>query len=194
EIDEGFEQLFNGKDLTGWTGDTTGYVAEDGKIVIYPGRGSGNLYTEKEYSSFILRFEFKLTPGANNGLGIRVPLTGDAAYVGMELQILDNTAHIYKDLKPYQYHGSIYGIVPAKRGHLRPVGEWNYEEVIAKGRRIIVNLNGVTIVDADIDEASTPETMDGKDHPGLKRNKGHIGFLGHGSHVEFRSIRIKELK
>jgi len=193
EIAEGFEPLFNGKDLTGWTGDTTSYVAEDGKIVIYPKRGSGNLYTEKEYSDFILRFEFKLTPGANNGLGIRAPLAGDAAYLGMELQILDNTAHIYKDLKPYQYHGSIYGIVPAKRGHLRPVGEWNYEEVIARGRRIIVNLNGVTIVDADIDEASTPETLDGKDHPGLKRDKGHICFLGHGSRVEFRNLRIREL-
>jgi len=194
ETAEGFELLFNGKDLTGWTGDTTGYVAEDGKIVIYPKHGSGNLYTEKEYSDYILRFEFKLTSGANNGLGIRAPLTGDAAYVGMELQILDNTAHIYKDLEPYQYHGSIYGIVPAKRGYLRPVGEWNYEEVIARGRKIIVNLNGVTIVDANIDKASTPTTLDGKDHPGLKREKGHIGFLGHGSHVEFRNIRIKEIK
>jgi len=194
EIAEGFELLFNGKDLTGWIGDTKGYVAEDGKIVIYPKLGKGNLYTEKEYSDFILRFEFKLTPGANNGLGIRAPLTGDAAYVGMELQILDNTALIYKDLEPYQYHGSIYGVVPAKRGHLRPVGEWNYEEVIARGRKITVNLNGVTIVDVDIDEASMPSTIDGKDHPGLRREKGHIGLLGHGSHVEFRNIRIKELK
>jgi len=194
EITGGFEQLFNGKDLTGWTGDTDGYVAEEGKIVIYPKRSSGNLYTEEEYSDFILRFEFKLTPGANNGLGIRSPLTGDAAYVGIELQILDNTAHIYKDLKPYQYHGSIYGVVPAKRGHLKPVGEWNYEEVTARGRRITVNLNGVTIVDADIDQASISGTIDGRDHPGLKRDKGHIGFLGHGSRIEFRNIRIKELK
>jgi len=112
----------------------------------------------------------------------------------MELQILDNTAHIYKDLKPYQYHGSIYGTVPAKRGYLRPVGEWNFEEVIAKGRRITINLNGVTIVDADIDEASKDGTVDGRDHPGLKRTAGHIGFLGHGSHLEFREIWVKELK
>lgn len=191
---EGFVPLFNGEDLTGWVGDTVGYVAEEGKIVIYPKRGSGNLYTEKEYSDFVLRFEFKLTPGANNGLGIRAPLKGDAAYVGMELQILDNTAHIYKDLKPYQYHGSIYGVVPAKRGYLKPVGEWNTQEVIAKGTKITVILNGVTIVDADIQEAIDRGTVDGRDHPGLKRAAGHIGFLGHGSHVEFRNIRIKELK
>jgi len=190
----GFMPLFNGIDLDGWIGDKDGYVAEDGKIVIHPDRGSGNLYTEKEYSDFILRFEFKLTPGANNGLGIRAPLEGDAAYLGMELQVLDNTAEKYKELQPYQYHGSIYGVVPAKRGHLKPVGEWNEQEVIAEGRRITVKLNGTIIVDADIDEASTPQTMDSKDHPGLKREKGHIGFLGHGSRVEFRNIRIKELR
>jgi len=186
--------LFNGRDLTGWAGDTVGYVAEDGKIVIYPKRGSGNLYTEKEYGDFVLRFEFKLTPGANNGLGIPAPLEGDAAYVGMELQILDNTAHIFKDLKSYQYHGSIYGVIPAKRGYQSPVGEWNYQEVIAKRTRITIILNGETIVDADIQEAIAQGTIDGRDHPGLKRTTGHIGFLGHGSHVEFRNIRIKELK
>ena len=190
----GFTPLFNGTDLAGWIGDKKGYEAEDGKIVIHPGRGSGNLYTEREYSDFILRFEFKLTPGANNGLGIRAPLEGDAAYLGMELQVLDNTADKYKDLQPYQYHGSIYGVVPAKRGHLKPVGKWNEQEVIADGKRITVKMNGVTIVDADIGEASTPQTLDGKDHPGLKRKKGHIGFLGHGSRVEFRNIRIRELK
>lgn len=189
-----FVPLFNGRDLAGWIGDKKGYAAEDGKIVVHPDRGSGNLYTEKEYSDFILRFEFKLAPGANNGLGIRAPLEGDAAYAGMELQILDNTAKKYKDLKPYQFHGSIYGVMPAKRGHLKPVGEWNEQEVVANGRRIIVNLNGVTILDADIDEASTPQTIDRRDHPGLKREKGRIGFLGHGSQVEFRNIRIQELK
>jgi hypothetical protein len=194
EMENGFVSLFNGQDLSGWIGDKKGYGVENGKIVVFPARGGGNLYTEKEYSDFILRFEFKLTPGANNGLGIRAPLEGDAAYEGMELQILDNMADKYKDLKPYQYHGSIYGVVPAKLGHLKPVGEWNGQEVIADGRRITVKLNGAVIVDADIDEASSPKTMDGRDHPGLKRQKGHIGFLGHGSHVEFRNIHIKELR
>ncbi|MFC1725328.1 DUF1080 domain-containing protein [candidate division KSB1 bacterium] len=191
--EEDFSELFNGKDFTGWTGATNSYYVEDGKIVCPPD-GGGNLYAEQEFDNFVLRFEFRLTPGANNGLGIRAPLKGDAAYVGMELQILDNTAEIYAELQPYQYHGSIYGIVPAKRGFQKPVGEWNTEEVIAYGPRIVVNLNGTIIVNADIEKASTPNTMDKKDHPGLKRTKGHIGFLGHGSNVEFRNIRIKELK
>jgi hypothetical protein len=101
--------------------------------VIRPTESGGNLYTEKEYSDFIFRFEFRLTPGANNGLGIRTPLQGDAAYVGYELQILDNDAPVYAHLKPYQYHGSVYGIIPAKRGYQKPVGEWNSQEVWIRG-------------------------------------------------------------
>ncbi len=186
----GFVPIFNGKDLTGWTGDTKGYVIENGAIVCKPG---GNLFTEQEYSDFVFRFEFKLTPGANNGIGIRAPLTGNAAYDGMEIQVLDDRDPKYKDLHPYQAHGSIYGVVPAERDHLKPVGEWNTEEITAKGRQVKVVLNGVTIVDADIDKASTPKTIDGNAHPGLKNTKGHIGFLGHGDVVEFRNLRVKDL-
>ena len=91
--EKGFVSLFNGKDLTGWIGDIKGYVIEDQKILCKPG---GNLYTKNEYSDFVFRFEFKLTAGANNGLGIRTPTKGDAAYVGMELQILDDSAERYK--------------------------------------------------------------------------------------------------
>jgi HEAT repeat protein len=194
EAAEGFAPLFNGRDLAGWTGDTTGYAAEDGKIVVHPERGGGNLYTDREYADFVLRFEFKLAPAANNGLGVRAPLEGDAAYAGMELQILEDGSPVYWSLKPYQLHGSVYGVVPARRGALRPVGEWNTEEVTVKGRRLTVVVNGTAIVNADIDTASAGGTTDGRDHPGLKRESGHIGFLGHGSIVEFRRLRIKEMK
>jgi hypothetical protein len=193
EADEGFAPLFNGRDLEGWTGDTNGYAAEDGKIVVRPELGSGNLYTVKEYADFVLRFEFKLAPAANNGLGIRAPLEGDAAYAGLELQILEDGSPVYWGLRPYQYHGSIYGVVPARRGCLRPPGEWNTEEVTVRGRRVTVAVNGETVVDADLDAASAGGTIDGNEHPGLKRTSGHIGFLGHGSPVEFRNIRIREL-
>ncbi len=190
---EGYVSLFNGRDLHNWVGDKDSYVAEDGMIVIKPQEGSGgNLYTEKEYSDFIFRFEFQLTPAANNGLGIRAPLGGDAAYKGMELQILDNTAPVYETLEPYQYHGSVYGVIPAKRGYLNPVGEWNYEEVLVQGTRIKVTLNGTVIVDGDIADARDNGTMDHRDHPGLKNTTGHLGFLGHGSIVKFRNTRIKD--
>ena len=196
EKEEGFKPLFNGKNMEGWVGNTTDYRAENGEIVLHINTNDptdGNLYTSEEYSDFIYRFEFQLTPGANNGLGIRAPLKGDAAYVGMELQILDNEDPIYANLQPYQYHGSVYGIIPAKRGFLKPTGEWNYEEVIAKGTRITITLNGTVILDGDIKEATKNGTPDHKKHPGLFNEKGHIGFLGHGSVVKFRNIRLKDL-
>jgi hypothetical protein len=194
EETDGFKLLFNGKDLNNWVGDKIDYVPENGMMVVSPKEGGhGNIFTEKEYSNFIIRFEFQLTPGANNGLGIHAPLEGDAAYVGKELQILDNTADIYKDLQPYQYHGSVYGIIPAKVGFLKPVGEWNYQEVIVKGDDVKITLNGTVILEGNMKEASKNGTADHKDHPGLLRHTGHIGFLGHGSDLKFRNIRIKEL-
>jgi hypothetical protein len=134
-----------------------------------------------------------LTPAANNGLGIRAPLEGDAAYAGMELQILDDTSPVYAAIEPYQHHGSVYGVIPARRGFLKPVGEWNYEEIVAVGTHIKITLNGTVIVDGDIAGPRDNGTMDHKDHPGLKNKTGHIGFLGHGSVVKFRNIRIKDL-
>ncbi len=193
-IDSGFQSLFNGKDLDHWIGNKTDYIVENNEIAVRPNLGGhGNLYTAKEYSDFIFRFEFKLTPGANNGLGIHTPLKGDAAYAGKELQILDNTAEKYSKLETYQYHGSVYGIIPSKRGYLNPVGTWNAQEVYVKGNDIKITLNGTVILEGNFIEASKNGTLDSKDHPGLKRNKGHIGFLGHGSELEFRNISIKDL-
>jgi len=194
EKEQSFEVLFNGKDLNNWVGNKTDYVVEDNTIAIYPtGNGHGNLNTEKEFSDFIFRFEFQLTPGANNGLGIHAPLEGDAAYVGKEIQILDNDAPVYAKLETYQYHGSVYGVMAAKRGFLKPTGEWNQEEVYVKGDYIKVTLNGTVILEGDIKKATKTGTLDHKDHPGLNRHSGHIGFLGHGSVVKFRNIRIKDL-
>jgi len=207
-VEPGFTSLFNGKDLTGWVygrrgaaenKSGKGYQVENG--VIYSTKDDGgNLYTEKEYSDFVLRFDVRLTENANNGIGIRAPLEGDAAYVGIEIQVLDDGGSQYTNLKPYQYHGSIYGMVAPKRGSQKPVGEWNSEEITAHGRQITVKLNGTTIVDANLDEVKDEEML--KAHRDLSKpegsrrianTRGHIGFLGHGARVEFRNIRIKEL-
>jgi hypothetical protein len=204
----GFTPLFNGKDLTGWVYGTRrgapnksgkGYQVENG-ILFTTKEDGGNLFTEKEYSDFILRFDVRLTENANNGIGIRAPLEGDAAYVGMEIQVLDDSGSQYTNLEPGQYHGSIYKVVPAKRGAQKPVGEWNSEEIRAQGRHITVILNGTTIVDANLDDVKDEKVLaehrdmakpDGS--RGIANTKGHIGLLGHGAHVEFRNIRIKEL-
>jgi len=194
---EGFVPLFNGTDLTGWAGSVKGYVVENGTLVCKK-KGGGQLYTKRDYANFVIRFDFKLEAGGNNGLAIRNPPGGHAAYQGMELQILDDDHQRYARLQPYQFHGSIYGVVPAKRGHLRPAGEWNTQEVTADGTAIKVVLNGTAIVDADLAPIiASGETVDGKGvkgHPGLLRKAGRIAFVGHGARVEFRNIRIKELK
>jgi hypothetical protein len=197
EQKEGFVSLFNGKDLTGWTGGVKAYVIRDGLLIVDPIQGGGSvgdLYTEREFGDFVFRFEFRLTPGANNGVGIRVPKGGHASSEGMEIQILDHDSPRYRGwLHDYQHHGSIYGVVPARTGYLKPVGEWNYEEIRAKGKQITVTLNGTVIVDADIQKASTPKTLDGQKHPGLQRTSGCISFCGHGDYLELRNIRVKSL-
>lgn len=194
EKQEGFISLFDGTHLDQWTGSKSGYLLKQGVIEVNPeAKGGGNLYTKEQFSDFIYRFEFQLTPGANNGIGIRAPLEGDAAYLGMEIQVLDNEADIYKSLQPYQYHGSVYGIAAAKKGFLKPIGEWNQEEISMQGSKIKVTLNGTVITETDLKEATKNGTMDHKEHPGLKNTTGHIGFLGHGDVVRFKNIRIKKL-
>lgn len=189
----GFVSLFDGKTLDGWqlVGQRgPGYVAEDG-VLVCPKEGGGNLFSKKEYDNFILRFEYWLEPGGNNGIGLRSPLEGTAAYVGMESQILDDDAPQYANLLPGQYHGSIYKVLPAKRGAPKKAGEWNTEEIVCDGRHIKVTVNDKVIVDGNLDDVTDPEIL--KEHPGIQRKSGHVGFLGHGTLVKFRNIRIKPL-
>ena len=196
EKTDGFVALFNGKDLDGWVGDTKGYKVEDlgGAPAIACQPGGTNLFTKDEYADFEFRFEFMLTPGANNGIALRSPTEGDPAYVGFESQILDNTADMYKGLKEWQYHGSIYGVSAATATALRKVGEWNSETITMKGKHVKVELNGVVIVDIDLDKAA-PGGKTISDHKvdGLTRTQGHIGFCGHGDRVAYRNLRVKRI-
>ena len=187
-----FKPIFNGKDLSGWQGGTNAYTVANGELKAKAGT-HGNLLTDDTYGNFVARLEFKLPPAGNNGLAIRSPLTkGDVAYEGMELQILDDTDPKYADLHDYQSHGSLYGLAPALRGFLRPVGEWNYQQVTVDGDHLIVELNGFEILNTKISEASK-KPLDGKEHPGAARKEGHFGFLGHQDPVSFRNISIKRL-
>lgn len=197
KADAGFTPLFDGKSLSGWqvvNPRGEGYGVKDGVIFCAKG-GGGKLLTDKEYGDFVLRFEFKMpAEGSNNGLGIRTPKEGDAAYQGIELQILDEKAALagkWGQLRDAQYHGSVYDVVAAKKGAMKPAGEWNQQEVTAKGRQITVKLNGQVITDVNLDTVKDPEVL--KKHPGLARTSGYIGFLGHNDYIEFRNIRIKPL-
>ena len=188
---QGFHPIFNGKDFSGWTGAVKNYEARGGSLVCKPGKG-GVIFTKQAYSDFIVRLEFKLPPGGNNGLAIRYPGRGTASSDGMtELQVLDNTAGKYANLDPRQYHGSAYGMVPAHRGYLRPVGQWNYQEVTVTGSTIKVELNGTIILDTDLGPIN--EFKDDSPHPGKDLKRGHFGFAGHRDPVMFRNIAIKSL-
>lgn len=195
QTEPGFVPLFDGKTLNGWVlmhGRGPGYVVDNGTIQCPPD-GGGNLFTDKDYANFVLRLEWRIWEGGNNGVGIRAPLEGDAAYAGMEIQVLDEEAEVYQKmgLKPTQYTGSVYDVFAAKRGFVKRNGAWNTEEIIADGRRIKVTLNGTVVTDVNLDDVKDPEVL--KKHPGLARKAGRIGFLGHGTKVEFRNIRIKTL-
>ena len=189
---EGFEVLFDGADMDQWE-DSSEYVMEDGNIVMRPTRPEGgNLYTKRDFVDFVLRFEFLLPPAGNNGLGIRHTVVKEG-YSGMELQILDNGHPNYKDLKEWQYHGSVYGYIAARRGALRPAGEWNCQEVVADGANLKVTLNGTVILDCNLVEGT--KHLEKKDiNEAIFRKTGRIAFLGHGDPVKFRNIRIRVLK
>lgn len=188
--DDGFDGIFNGNDFAGWTGDLENYEVVDGAIACKEGKG-GTVFTEKEYADFIARVEFKLPPGGNNGLAIRHSGKGQPHLEGLELQVLDSEDPKYAQLDPRQYHGSVYGLVPAHRGYLRPTGEWNFQQVTMRGSKIKVELNGFTILDADLSEVK--ESKDGAVPPGAMRKSGHFGFAGHNDPVSFRNISIREL-
>lgn len=182
-----WESLFDGKSLKGWTGSVDKYSAKDG--VLSCTEGARSIYTEKEYGDFVFSFEFKLTPGGNSGIGIRVPAGGHPAADGMEIQILDHDHEKYAKLKPWQVHGSIYSIMPAKTGYLKPVGEWNQQQIVCIEDHVMVILNGAVIVDAWLDRLSL---LTGNDAPGLRRKSGHIVIAGHNDPIEFRNLEVAD--
>jgi hypothetical protein len=192
---EGFKALFNGKDLKGWQVNEGGKMdvwgAEKG-VLFVNGKGGGWLMTEDEYGDFELRLDFKMPEKGNSGVALRSAMKGDPAFVaGMEIQLLDDEWHKinYKDLKPTQLTGSIYGIVPPSKDALKKVGEWNTIHITAKGPKITIELNGQKIVDANLEDHKASE----KEHPGMKHTKGHLGLQSHDGRVEFRNIYVKPL-
>jgi len=197
QTEAGFISLFDGQSLDGWrlldndrflNQPDDGYRVTNGVLATVKGKKS-RLVTKREYDDFILRFEVKLTPGANNGIGIRAPLEGDAAYQGMEIQILDEGKP--RNYKPEQYHGSIYGVAAAQRGALRPPGEWNAHEITANGPHIKVVVNGVTVLETNLSSIQDSALL--TKHPGLLRERGHIALLGHRDYVEFRNLRLRHI-
>lgn len=181
----GYTSLFDGRSLSGW--EPAGkndecWKAENGLLLCTGRRGSW-LRSAKQYGDFNLRLDYRLKPGGNSGVYIRVPKGGqhhgDGA--GIEVQILDDAHPRYAKLKPYQYTGSLYAIVAAEPRVGKPAGQWNTLEIDCRGHRYRVVHNGTVIIRAD------PKTA-----PDLKKRslRGFLGFQNHSEEVWFRNLRI----
>ncbi len=191
KLPEGFTSLFDGQTLKGWkaTGKADQWAVEDGAIVC-KGSGGGWLLTEKDFADFELRCEYRWAkPGGNSGIALRTPATGDPAYVGLEIQLIDDEGWPGK-LADYQHTGSIYDVQPAKQARNKKIGEWNTVRIVCRGRKVLVEHNGQELVNADLDDFKAKFDK----HPGLKRESGKVGFQSYNVRVEFRNVAIKELK
>jgi hypothetical protein len=182
---DGFVELNNGTDLANWQGAVDSYEIRDGNIVCEQGKG-GDLLTKESFGDCRIRIEFKL------------PEAGHSARDGLELQVIDNVGYNGRlakagkpGLKDYQHHGSLYFCVGAKRGYLRPAGEWNFQEIEVRGPRITVTLNGTKILDVDSDALDRSQIANPP--KGLDRRDGFVGLAGHNDPVEFRSFKVKRL-
>lgn len=153
------------------------------------GVAGGWLSTVREYSDFQLDLDFRVPEGGNSGVFIRAPHRGDPAYTGMEIQVLDDYAAEYATLQPWQYTGSVYGVHAPSMRASKKANEWQHMQIVADGPRIVVNLNGQRIVDADLIAHMDKEAS----HPGLKRRSGFIGLQNHSTRIEYRNIKLKEL-
>ena len=183
-----FEALFDGESLAGWTaigGKPGAWRAEGGSLVARPGKSW--ISTNRAFGDFDLRLQYRIEKGGNSGVLLRAPHRGDPSFDGLEIQILDDNAPFYRDLKPEQYTGSVYGVIAAKRGAARPAGSWNGLGIKLEGVKIAVDLNGTRVLEARLDDY--PGAL--KRHPGLTRTRGFIGLQAHDSPVWFRDLAIK---
>ena len=175
----GFEPIFNHQDLTGWTA-AEGWAVQEGLLQVVA-RGS-NIFTEKEFEHFELRFDFKISDGGNSGVYLRRG--------GFEVQLLDDYPERYQNLQDWQYSGSLYGFVPPRERVSKQPGEWQTMVLRLVGQELTVVLNDATIVEADFDELKKGE----RQHAGLAPGAGRLGFQNYGgSPIAFRNIRVKEL-
>ena len=191
---DGFVPLFDGKTLDGWhaeRGDIEQWKVVDGVIFCESGYG-GYLTTDEEYADFVLSLEWRIPPGGNSGVGLRYPSNSHVAQAGMEIQILDDNAPKHNNIKPEKYTGSIYDQVAARKGAAKTPGEWNHYLITCKGPLVVVELNGIEVTRASMDEHTVGK---GDLTPLSERpRKGHIGVQNYDvGRVEFREIKIKVL-
>lgn len=187
EIQEGFVEMFNGKDLSGWQTTGNWVVEENNTITLKPRPGEEGwqrydayLRTERTYKDFILELDFKFNAGGNSGVFLRVGDIKNHVTSGMEVQILDT--HGKENVGAHDCGGVIGTIGPSKN-MVKPAGEWNHYTITMKGNSLKVVHNGEQIIDTDLSQGAM------KDRP----LEGYISFQDEAKRIWYRNVRIKEL-
>lgn len=195
----GWELLFDGRSLAGWhpyaTEHRDGWKVVDGAITRVG--EAGDLVTDRSFASFELRLEWKISPGGNSGVFYRGVESAEPIFrTAPEMQVLDNDGHADGKSR-LTSAGSNYGLYPAPRDAVRPVGEWNEARIVARGQDVEHWLNGKKIVEYRLggpDWTAKVKASKFAAWPGYGRAAaGVIGIQDHGDWVAFRNIKIKPL-
>lgn len=212
---EGYSLLWDGKTSKGWKGaykstfPSSGWLIKDGELSVQKSNGGestngGDIVTEKQYSAFELKFDFKLTEGANSGIKYFVTLTegNKGSAIGPEYQILDDAKHpdakLGKDGN--RTLGSLYDLMTSKKipNAQKKIGEWNRGLIrVYPDNKIEYWLNGYKILEYTRGSAEFLALVADSKYKNWKdfgmAPKGHILIQDHGDQVSFRSIKLKQL-
>ena len=201
ERDDGWQLLFDGKDLSQWRnfkrdGLSDKWVIEDGAIKLI-GAGGGDILTRARYQDFDLRLDWKIAEGGNSGIMILADEAGEHIYShAPEIQILDNERHP-DNKRDTRLSGSLYDMIASPAASHRPAGEWNRVRILHDQGQLTVWQNGVQTVSVKINGPEWQRLVAASkfaDWPGFAANSsGHIGLQDHGDVVWFKNLKIKEL-
>jgi len=190
----GFQPLWNGRDFTGWAGETGAFQFIQGAIHGKPD-GRGTMFFAQTLSDFVVRLEFLTLPGGIGGLALRYPGTGDPATAGWcRIQMLDeHYEHRRGPIEQRQAHGSAYGIAAALRGYQRAQGDWNFQEVTVRGSTVRVELNGCVILESDLSVVVPAPYLRSGDAPWAVRRSGFFGLVAEGAGIGVRRLEYRAL-
>lgn len=186
------EPLLKEKDLSGWLvpSGLAQWNREKEKLVS-EGEKNSWIRTEAEYTDFVLTLEYRLAAGANSGVSVRCPKTGDPAHDGLEVQLIDDASALYKNLKPEQHTGAIYMQVAPRTRAAKPAGEWNECEISCRGTEVVVRINGIEVNRVNV--KGQKKGLDGRKALSERPLSGVIALEARGGRVEFRKMTIERL-